>query len=119
MKHIAKRTGVVMACGGFHDNSEMVESYLGIASEYEFFGSPYNTGDGVYMAQEAGAKPWHMNNYMLGFGFLMPKTSQTMITLAMEPEHGAVIAVGLDGTRFINEDWSTNSRHGHVHMSGS
>ncbi|MDZ7728031.1 MAG: FAD-dependent tricarballylate dehydrogenase TcuA [Dehalococcoidia bacterium] len=50
--------GVVLACGGFQANIEMRVRYLGrFADNLILRGSRYNTGDGLRMAIEAGAKP--------------------------------------------------------------
>ena len=40
----------------------MLETYLRLGGQTTFFGSAYNTGDGIRMAQEVGAEMWHMNN---------------------------------------------------------
>ncbi len=119
--NIRALNGVVMACGGFENNPEMLETYLRLGGETTFFGSPYNTGDGVRMAQEVGAQLWHMSNYVSGGvgGSLMPATNAAMVALAGTPGVGATILVGPDGTRFINEEAINNARHGSVYVAGS
>lgn len=48
---------VVLACGGFEANAEWRTRYLGPGWEYaKVRGTPYNTGDGIQMALEVGAK---------------------------------------------------------------
>jgi tricarballylate dehydrogenase len=50
---------VVLAAGGFEANPEMRTRYLGRNWELaRVRGTPYNTGDGIRMALEAGALPW-------------------------------------------------------------
>jgi tricarballylate dehydrogenase len=50
---------VVLASGGFEANPEMRTRYLGPNWELaRVRGTPYNTGDGIKMAIEAGALPW-------------------------------------------------------------
>ena len=50
---------VVLASGGFEANPEMRTRYLGPNWELaRVRGTPYNTGDGIKMAQEVGALPW-------------------------------------------------------------
>ena len=50
---------VVLAAGGFEANPEMRTRYLGPNWELaRVRGTPYNTGDGIRMAIEAGALPW-------------------------------------------------------------
>ena len=59
------RRGVVMACGGFASNPDMMQNYMASMGCPNAFplGSPYNVGDGVKMAQRIGADLWHMNSY--------------------------------------------------------
>lgn len=52
--NIRANNGVILATGGFENNAEMVENYLGMTN-YAPIGSLYNTGDGIRMAQEVGA----------------------------------------------------------------
>ena len=58
---IQARRGVVLACGGFEFNFEMQKQFLPGWPTYGR-GTPGNTGDGIRMAQKAGAALWHMNN---------------------------------------------------------
>ncbi|MBI2908926.1 MAG: FAD-binding protein [Chloroflexi bacterium] len=51
---------VVLAPGGFEYDEEMKINYLRVYPAY-FTGPTALTGDGVRMAQEIGAKLWHMN----------------------------------------------------------
>lgn len=56
--------GVVLACGGFENNPDMIHQFCMSHSHSLFIptmGTPYNTGDGIYMATAVGAKLWHMN----------------------------------------------------------
>ena len=115
--NVRANNGVVMACGGFENNPEMIEAYLGL-SESVAQGSLYNTGDGVEMTMEVGAAMWHMHVYegMGGLG------STTILTDSGRLEYytsymppcitGSSVLVGGDGTRFVNEPVVT--RHGHV-----
>jgi succinate dehydrogenase/fumarate reductase flavoprotein subunit len=52
--------GVVLTAGGYEFSDEMKTNYLKASPMY-FYGNPGNTGDGIRMAQEAGADLWHMN----------------------------------------------------------
>jgi tricarballylate dehydrogenase len=50
---------VVLAAGGFEANAEMRTRYLGQNWDLaRVRGTPYNTGDAIRMALEAGAQPW-------------------------------------------------------------
>ncbi|MEM9357055.1 MAG: FAD-dependent oxidoreductase [Pseudomonadota bacterium] len=70
-RKIAARKGVVLACGGFEASDTMKNEYwqqphvLSAANKF-------NTGDGVRMAQSAGADLWHMWHYHGSYGFRHP-----------------------------------------------
>ena len=47
--------GVILTCGGFENNQDMIRNFLpGVPFCYTS-GSPYNEGDGIRMAMQAGA----------------------------------------------------------------
>ena len=54
---------VVLTCGGFENNQQMIRDYLPGVPYCYTSGSPYNEGDGIAMAMSVGADLWHMNNY--------------------------------------------------------
>lgn len=58
--YIKARRAIVLACGGYQNNAEMLANfnYPGIAFCHS--GTPYNTGDGITMASAAGAKLWQV-----------------------------------------------------------
>ena len=65
-KYIRSRGGVVLACGGYANNPEMVQRYHPYLKGMASFGSPFNTGDGLMAAMALGA------NFLVeygGFGF--------------------------------------------------
>ena len=49
-----------MACGGFEANYEMIKDFYMTGFDQYHIGSPYNTGDGIKILMEAGAKLRHM-----------------------------------------------------------
>jgi len=52
---VKARREVVLTCGGFENNQEMIRNYLpGVPCCYTS-GSPYNEGDGIAMATAVGA----------------------------------------------------------------
>lgn len=53
--------GVVLTIGGFENNKQMIQSFLG-APALKPLGTLYNRGDGIKMATEIGAKLWHMSD---------------------------------------------------------
>jgi 3-oxosteroid 1-dehydrogenase len=66
-RRIGARKGVVLACGGYEWNAEMVKAYIGYAVKPL---TPWeNTGDGHLMAMEAGAKMGSMTGFF-GYGVI-------------------------------------------------
>ncbi len=61
LRRIGARKGVVLACGGFEWNPEMVKTYIGY--EVKPMTPWSNTGDGHLMAMEAGAKLGSMTTF--------------------------------------------------------
>lgn len=93
-----------------------MRDYCGIRGNYGFEGTPYNTGDGVRMAIEAGADLWHMHSYegsgqMGGLGYVTPKGEQTKSVMI-----APFMAVGKSGYRYLREDETT--RHGKIAANG-
>lgn len=118
---IRAKNGVVLTCGGFENNREMVKDHLGIAS-YAPMGTLYNTGDGIRMATEVGADLWHMHAFeamflLGGMSYKVPEGERAaMINLPEKLHMGSSILVGTDGYRYMRED--EISRHGHVYRNG-
>ena len=118
---VRARKGVVLTCGGFENNQEMIRNYLpGIPYCYTS-GSPYNEGDGITMAMSVGADLWHMNNYAgPSMALKVPevRTSFSMQALHYSKEiPGGMIVVGPDARRFCDEKYKT--RHGKIPVNGS
>ena len=118
--YVKARKGVVLTCGGFENNQEMIRNYLpGIPYCYTS-GSPYNEGDGITMAMSVGADLWHMNNYA-GPSMAL-KVPEIRTTFSMQALHfskkmpGGMIVVGPDGRRFCDEKYKT--RHGKIPVNG-
>ena len=113
---VKARRGVVLTCGGFENNQEMIRNYLPGVPYCYTSGSPYNEGDGITMAMSVGADLWHMNNYA-GPSMAL-KVPEVRTTFSMRPLHyskimpGGMIVVGPDGRRFTDEKFKT--RHGKV-----
>ena len=53
--HVKARKGVVLTCGGFENNQEMIRDYLTGVPYCYTSGSPHNEGDGITMALAVGA----------------------------------------------------------------
>lgn len=118
--YVKARKAVVLTCGGFENNQEMIRNYLPGVPYCYTSGSPYNEGDGVTMAMSVGADLWHMNNYA-GPSMAL-KVPEVRTTFSMQALHyskqlpGGMIVVGPDGRRFCDEKYKT--RHGKVPVNG-
>jgi len=117
---VKAKKAVVLTCGGFENNQEMIRNYLpGIPYCYTS-GTPHNEGDGITMAMSVGADLWHMNNYA-GPSMAL-KVPELRTTFSMQALHfskrvpGGMIVVGPDGRRFCDEKYKT--RHGKVPVNG-
>ena len=100
--------GVVLATGGYEANPEFTDNYVCPNMNIGVTGSPFNRGDGVAMANRAGAKLWHMGCIeWQGYGArLMPDDEvmgrvTTSTNWHTEP---AIIIVNKYGKRFFRED---------------
>jgi len=118
---VKARKAVVLTCGGFENNQQMIRDYLPDMPYCYTTGSPYNEGDGVSMALSVGADLWHMNNYAgpsMAFKAPEVRTAFSMQAFHFSKEiPGGVIAVGPDGRRFTDEKFKT--RHGKVPRNGT
>ena len=110
---IKSEKGVLLACGGFENNLEMQRDFHGMDTVYTA-GTPGNTGDGIKMLMEAGAKIWHMNNQTQSGGFWLgikvPEHEATFMrnfTMA----GNSWIEISAEGTRFYNEAYGYHRQH--------
>ncbi len=98
---------VILAAGGFEANAEMRCRYLGPGWELvKVRGIPYNTGDGIRMALDAGATPhghwsschavaWDLNAPAYG--------DRTITELYQKHSYPFGLIVNLNGQRFLDE----------------
>ncbi|MGD0013064.1 MAG: FAD-dependent oxidoreductase [Bryobacteraceae bacterium] len=106
--YIKARKGVILCCGGFEFDFEMQKQFLPGWPIYGQ-GSPGNTGDGIRMAQQAGAALWHMNNPLAGLGgMVVPEFAPVVIPINIAGS--GYIRVDKSGKRFMSEN--RPSRHG-------
>lgn len=117
---VKARKAVVLTCGGFENNQEMIRNYLPGVPYCYTSGTPYNEGDGIAMAMSVGADLWHMNNYA-GPSMAL-KVPEIRTSFSMQALHyskqtpGGMIVVGPDAKRFADEKYKT--RHGKVPVHG-
>ena len=107
---LGARRAVILACGGFEWNAEMVRAFLGYDVTPLSVGT--NVGDGHVMGMEAGAKLGNMTGYWGQAAMFDPAVTRDgqvvgQMTTAGIP--GAIVVNG-DGRRFMNEsvtyhDW--------------
>ncbi|MBC8338176.1 MAG: FAD-binding protein [Rhodospirillales bacterium] len=118
---VKARKAVILTCGGFENNQEMIRKYLPGLPYCYASGTPYNEGDGISMALAVGADLWHMDNYA-GPSMAL-KVPEIPTTFSMQALHfskvmpGGMIVVGPDARRFADEKFKT--RHGKVLLNGA
>jgi len=103
---IRARRGVILACGGFEFNEDMKKQFLEATPIYST-GCPGNTGDGITLAQTAGAALWHMWHVHGSYGF---KFDEYPVAFRIKPSGARRsqrplqwILVDKLGRRFMNE----------------
>ena len=107
--NIKANRSVVLTCGGFENNQQMIRDFLGMTTCFPR-GTHGNTGDGIVMAMNAGATLWHMDNASGNGVGIHPLPDLPGMSLAMAGNN--FIYIGSDGTRFVNE--KVSSRHGKI-----
>jgi succinate dehydrogenase/fumarate reductase flavoprotein subunit len=105
---IKAKKAVILACGGFEFNDWLLKQYLEIQPIYSDCWKG-NTGDGILMAQKAGAALWHMWLLHGSYGFKFPEYDYSFripFSGALNPDQPAKvpwIVVNRYGKRFMNE----------------
>lgn len=97
---------VMLACGGFGRNDEMLKEYC----TFDFFGGetpihrfsvPGDTGDGITMLRELGVEPNPARMTVSCFGPKHHPFNNSIADFALEPEF---IQVNINGKRWNNEE---------------
>jgi succinate dehydrogenase/fumarate reductase flavoprotein subunit len=100
---VKAKKAVIMTCGGFEGNPDMLATYIESAPvPLTVSGTPYNTGDGIKMVIDVGADLWHMNEIEWGRQGL--KVPELPAAFWLSPRAGSWINVNRYGERFMNED---------------
>ncbi|MBN1366482.1 MAG: FAD-dependent oxidoreductase [Dehalococcoidales bacterium] len=109
-----KAQAVILATGGFGDNSEMVKKFTGyeLGSDLFSFRGPGLVGDGIRMANEAGAGMEGMNIELTCSTHTAPSTDPGE-TIMIDPVVSSAFSqpnllVNVQGERFMNEEASGN-----------
>ncbi|WP_281654065.1 FAD-binding protein [Eggerthella sinensis] len=119
-KNVKARKGVILACGGFAANPDMMSNYgvsLGCPTSF-VCGSPYNVGDGVKMAQQIGADLWHMNSYAAASTCVRAESPDSPICNIPYPMGYDYIYINNEGKRFMYEETRGLARHGKIKERG-
>ncbi|MFC1987531.1 FAD-binding protein [Chloroflexota bacterium] len=109
---VRARKAVILTCGGFEYNEAMKNAFL-FCRPFVAFGNPSHTGDGIVMAQKAGAALWHM---AAATGYLGFKAPEYEAAFAMRFHSERFIHVNREGKRFCDE---TGLEHHHGWMAFS
>jgi len=111
-REITARGGVVLACGGFEWNEELMAQYLDHKIPIRC-SPPHNTGDGHLMAERAGAALGNMNEVwwapMAQIPGQLVDGQPVGRHLRAERQAPGVIIVNLAGRRIVNEAQDYNS----------
>ena len=99
---ISARRAVILASGGFQNDQAMVRNHLTDMPYCYPLGTPYNTGDGIRMAMQAGAELWHMNNIAGPYLAFKAPGIPVGARLGALNAH-SYLYVGCDATRFVSE----------------
>ncbi|GLY38967.1 FAD-binding protein [Amycolatopsis sp. NBRC 101858] len=108
-RRIGARKGVVLACGGFEWNKEMVKTFIGY--EVKPMTPWSNTGDGHLMAMEAGAKLGSMTTFF-SYGVVYEpwqkgRDGNPLPQMIMGLGAGSII-VNQHGNRFMHGGYTYN-----------
>ena len=109
LAEVRARRGVVLTCGGYEWNDEIKINSLKMSPMY-FYGNPDNTGDGIRMAQAAGADLWHMNQ-MIGraIGHFEEDGRDYNFVIGIHPP--GYLITDKYGRRFANEVSQAQMKH--------
>ncbi|MDQ7909931.1 FAD-binding protein [Phytohabitans sp. ZYX-F-186] len=98
-RRVIARRGVCLTCGGYNYGGELLRDAVGV--HLPALSPPgRNTGDGIRMAQAAGADLWHMNCVVSTFGYKFD--GEDAAFLALMPAYGFFV-VDQAGRRFVDE----------------
>jgi succinate dehydrogenase/fumarate reductase flavoprotein subunit len=114
--YVKAKKAVALCTGGFENNQEMIRDYLLMPCGYPK-GSPYNTGDGIKMAQAIGADLWHMDNQAGPDLNFRPPDAGWAFGYVFRPPGKGYIWIAKDATRFVDETIST--KHGKIPFHGT
>ncbi|MDR1358569.1 MAG: FAD-binding protein [Coriobacteriales bacterium] len=101
-KTVKARKGVIMTLGGFEFNEELKDMYLK-CSPFKFEGWRFNTGDGIKMVEDVGAKLWHMDMAISMYSMWTRDPEYDFSILFFMPGF-SYFTVNRMGKRYVNEN---------------
>ena len=105
--NIKARRGVVMTCGGFENDHHMKTTFYAPNVPIYPHGSPYNTGDGIHMITEIGAKLRGFSSIEWGMHCCKAASEEIGVAVALgwfdRSIWNGAIMVNDQGNRFVNE----------------
>lgn len=111
-KTVKARKGVIMTIGGFEFNEDLKNEYLK-CYPFKFEGWQYNTGDGIKMVEDVGAKLWHMDMAISMYSMWTRDPENDFSILYFMPGF-SYFNVNRLGKRYVNEN-SMGSPHNGWH----
>jgi succinate dehydrogenase/fumarate reductase flavoprotein subunit len=103
---IRARKAVILTCGGYENNPQMQGNFNFPGLRFYPWGSPYNTGDGLWMASAAGARLWHMTSLewaSFGIKAVSEEIGAAAPFAYAPPMSGSYMFVNKHGNRFMDE----------------
>ena len=111
---IRARGGVVLCCGGYENNPRMLEDFNDVHDSPSLGHCVYNTGDGIIMALEVGARLWHMANIVgPNTGYRYKDTD----AMTFGASAGKGLLIGGDGATYV--PYSRKGGHGKSYFFGT
>ena len=107
--HLWARRGVVLACGGFEWNADMVKAFVG--RPVHALSPPYNEGDGHRMAMRVGAELGNMYSVWGQPAVVDPTVTyegRTLYQFEVLRNLAGTVMVNRHGERFTNEGVAYN-----------
>ena len=111
VRTVKANKAVILACGGFEANEEMKQQYWQMKPVLAATTNS-NTGDGIRMAQELGARLWHMWHYHGSYGFQHPDYPYA-IRMKRLPDW----IPGREATAVVQMIWIVVDQHGKRYMN--
>lgn len=104
---VKARKGVVLALGGYENDQHLVWNFFAPATRIYPWGTPFNTGDGLPMIAEIGAKLRHFSSVEWGSYCCKKASDDAGFAVSLgytSPQFANAILVNKYGKRFVSEN---------------